>query len=86
MEPSTPLVDRALPRDAEKRNPNHHQVILALSTAFWDAWVRGDAAAQAWLDGDGPASVLEKNDRWQSKDRPAAPGESRRGPPMPPDL
>ncbi len=61
------FTDRALPGDTEKRNPNHHRVILALSTAFWDAWLREDAAARAWLDGDGPHSVLEKDDRWQKK-------------------
>ena len=61
------FTDRALPGDTEKRNPNHHRVILALSTAFWDAWLKNDVAAKAWLDGDGPRSVLEKNDRWQRK-------------------
>ena len=59
--------DRALPGDREKRNPNHHRAVLALSTAFWDATLREDAAARAWLDGPGPRSVLEKNDRWQHK-------------------
>jgi predicted dienelactone hydrolase len=59
--------DRALPGDTERRNPNHHRAILALSTAFWDAWLRQDKAARAWLDGDGPRSVLEKDDRWQRK-------------------
>jgi predicted dienelactone hydrolase len=59
--------DRALPGDREKRNPNHHRAILALSTAFWDAWLREDAEARAWLDGAGPPSVLERQDRWQRK-------------------
>ena len=59
--------DRALPGDRETRNPNHHRAILALSTAFWDAWLRDDAKARAWLDGKGPLSVLEENDRWQTK-------------------
>ena len=59
--------DRALPGDSEPRNPNHHRAVLALSTAFWDAYLRDDAAAKAWLDGDGPRSVLEKDDRWQMK-------------------
>jgi len=59
--------DRPLPGDTEKRNPNHHRVILALSTAFWDAYLQGDAAAKVWLDGNGPRSVLEKQDRWQTK-------------------
>lgn len=61
------FTDRALPGDAEPRNPNHHRAILAISTAFWDAYLRQDAAAQAWLDGDGPKSVLEPADRWQHK-------------------
>ena len=59
--------DRALPGDKEKRNPNHHRAILALGTAFWDAWLREDAEARAWLDGAGPSSVLEQQDRWQKK-------------------
>jgi predicted dienelactone hydrolase len=59
--------DRPLPGDTEKRNPNHHRVILALSTAFWDAYLRDDPAAKAWLDGTGPRSVLEKDDKWQTK-------------------
>ena len=49
------------------RNPNHHTVILALSTAFWDAFLLNNTAAQQWLDGDGPASILEANDRFQKK-------------------
>jgi len=61
------FTDRALPGDTQARNPNHHRVILALSTAFWDAYLREDAAARAWLDGAGPAAVLEPGDRWQSK-------------------
>ncbi|NQU44471.1 dienelactone hydrolase [bacterium] len=61
------FTDRALPGDKEERNPNHHRAILALSTAFWDAWLRHDTRARAWLDGDGPASVLGEQDRWQKK-------------------
>jgi predicted dienelactone hydrolase len=59
--------DRTLPGESGQRNPNHHRVILALSTAFWDAFVKGDAAAMAWLNGDGPRRVMEKEDRWQHK-------------------
>ncbi len=61
------FTDRALPGDSGPRNPNHHRAILALSTAFWDAYLKGDAAALAWLDGAGPRTVLEANDRWQTK-------------------
>ncbi|MBB6430501.1 alpha/beta hydrolase family protein [Algisphaera agarilytica] len=59
--------DRALPSDREPRNPNHYRVILALSTAFWDAYLRDDPAAKAWLRGDGAEGVLEPGDRWQHK-------------------
>jgi predicted dienelactone hydrolase len=59
--------DRPLPGDSEKRNPNHHRAILALSTAFWDAYLRGDKAAQAWLDGPSARAVLDPKDRWQRK-------------------
>ncbi len=61
------FTDRTLPRESGKRHLDYHRVILALSTAFWDAWLRGDMAAKTWLEGDGPTSVLEKNDRWQRK-------------------
>lgn len=56
-----------LPGEKEKRNPNHHRAILALSTAFWDSYLRGDDAAKAWLDGDGPRKILEPADKWQKK-------------------
>jgi predicted dienelactone hydrolase len=59
------FTDRALPGDREPRNPNHHRVILALSTAFWEAHLRGDADALAWLNGSGPRSVMEASDQWQ---------------------
>jgi enterochelin esterase-like enzyme len=61
------FTDRALPGESGRRNPNHHRAILALSTAFWDAYLKEDAAARAWLDGGGPRSVLEEQDRWQNK-------------------
>ena len=59
--------DRTRPGETLPRNPNHHRVILALSTAFWDACLREDAEAQAWLNGDGPQTVMEPNDTWRRK-------------------
>lgn len=59
--------DHALRGDAKDRNANHHRVVLSLSTAFWDAYLREDPAARAWLEGSGPSTVLEDNDRWQRK-------------------
>ncbi len=59
------FTDRALPGDKQRRNPNHHRAILALSTAFWDTHLRDDPAARQWLHGPGARSVLEEQDRWQ---------------------
>ena len=59
--------DRPLPGDHAARNPNHHRAILALSTAFWDAHLRGFEAAREWLDGTGARTLLETRDRWQTK-------------------
>ena len=61
------FTDRALPGDRAPRNPNHHRAILALSTAFWDAYLRQDDAARAWLDGPGPRSILQSRDVWRAK-------------------
>ena len=61
------FVETALPGDKLKRNPNHHRAILAITTAFWDAYLRGDADAKRWLDGDGPRGILEKADQWEKK-------------------
>lgn len=57
--------DAALPGEKLARKPSHHRSILALSTAFWDCHLRGDAAAREWLHGDGPRRVLDAEDRWQ---------------------
>jgi dienelactone hydrolase len=59
--------DRPRPGSGGSSNPNHHRAILALSTAFWDTYLRGDARAKEWLHGAGPKSVLEPRDRWQMK-------------------
>ncbi|MFM7181951.1 MAG: alpha/beta hydrolase family protein [Verrucomicrobiales bacterium] len=59
--------DRALPGEGLRRNPNHHKVILALSTAFWDAYLRGDAGAKTWLAGEAPRALMNAADVWQKK-------------------
>ena len=43
----------------------YHRAILALTTAFWDAMLKGDAAAKAWLNGEGAKSVLAPEDKWE---------------------
>ncbi len=57
--------DRALPGDARQRNPNHHRVILAFTTAFWDAYLKNSPVAKQWLTGEEAQKILENKDRWQ---------------------
>ena len=61
------FTERALPGETERRNPNHHRAMLAVTTAFWDAYLRDDKEARQWLDSDAVRSVLEKDDQWQTK-------------------
>ena len=61
------FTERPLPGDSQPRNPNHHRVILALSTAFWDAYLKNNPEAKAWLAGDAPRSVMESADQWTKK-------------------
>ena len=61
------FTERSLRGDRLPRNPNHHRVILGLSTAFWDAYLRDNRAAQRWLQQTGPRALLEEKDRWQCK-------------------
>jgi predicted dienelactone hydrolase len=67
--------DRALPGDRQRRNPNHHPAILAISTAFWDAHLQNNDRARVWLLGAGVRSVLEPQDDWQCD--PESYGRSR---------
>jgi len=59
--------DRVLPGSKRPRDPNHHRVVLALSTAFFDAFLKGDASARDWLESDAPRTVLAPDDAWQWK-------------------
>jgi hypothetical protein len=52
--------------DKLSRNPNHHRVIKALSTAFWDSYLLKKDAAKKWL-GTEARSVLEPDDQWMRK-------------------
>jgi predicted dienelactone hydrolase len=61
------FTDRELPGEAHKHNPNHHRAILAVTTAFWDAYLRSDPEAKKWLDGEEAHGVLEKDDTWRKK-------------------
>lgn len=61
------FTERALPRETASCNPNHHRAILAVTTAFWDAYLCDDTEARKWLDGETVRSVLEKDDQWRKK-------------------
>ncbi|MCP5534865.1 MAG: dienelactone hydrolase [Akkermansiaceae bacterium] len=54
-------------RGEGKHNPNHHRVIKAISTAFWDSALKGNSAASEWLNGKGPYTCLQNGDLWQCK-------------------
>lgn len=59
--------ERALPGERERRNPNHHRAILAISTAFWDAHLCNDESARQWLNSDNVRNVIDKEDQWDKK-------------------
>ena len=61
------FTDRDLNGTQNTRNPAHHPLIQALSTAFWDASLRGDLSSLKWLRGEGALSILEPGDTWQYK-------------------
>ncbi|MEM9017219.1 MAG: hypothetical protein AAGC68_09395, partial [Verrucomicrobiota bacterium] len=53
---------------AQARNPNHHPAIQALSVKFWDAYLKADNEAKAWLQSDVPKQeLLESEDTWEWK-------------------
>ena len=62
-----------------EKDERYHALILAGSTAFWDAYLNGDTAAKAWLaDGDfqaalGDAGTFEKKAAGTRRPQAAAP-------------
>lgn len=56
-------------RLGQRQIPHHHPTILKISTAFWDAYLKGDEKAKAWLQSDAPRTELLKDpkDRWEWK-------------------
>jgi predicted dienelactone hydrolase len=59
--------ERAVGRDQKGSQAQHHRSILAISTAFWEAYLKDDAAARRWLQSDSVKEVLASGDRWQKK-------------------
>lgn len=58
--------DRTM-RGKDHRNPNHHRAIKALSTAFWEAYLKASRPAHSWLDGKKPIELLADDDVWHRK-------------------
>jgi dienelactone hydrolase len=62
------FADRALPGERSNRNPNHHRAILAITTTFWDAYLKADPEAKTFLQSSEKIrNYLETDDRWQHK-------------------
>jgi predicted dienelactone hydrolase len=59
------FTDNELPREIPARNPNHHPSILRISTAYWDAYLRGEPAAKRWLQSTSIRATLDPGDRWR---------------------
>jgi predicted dienelactone hydrolase len=52
-----------------EKDPLFHDLILQGTTAFWDAYLKGDAAAKAWLAHGGYAAVLGEDGKLEEKVR-----------------
>ncbi|MGL4941990.1 MAG: alpha/beta hydrolase family protein [Thermoguttaceae bacterium] len=61
------FTESRLPGEQFKRNPQHHRTILAITTAFWDAYLKHDASAREWLQSDAVRGVIDRADIWQHK-------------------
>lgn len=56
-----------LRRTPSARDLEIQEGVKALSLAFWDAHLKGDAKAAAWLAGDGARGALSKADRYEAR-------------------
>jgi len=52
-------------KEKEEKPKRYHTPVLALTTAFWDANLRGDTAAKEWLNGEGAKAALDGKDKWE---------------------
>jgi len=56
------FTDNPVEGEPRRRNPNHFKLMLGVSTAFWDAKLKHQKAAEKWLDGYGSAALLQEKD------------------------
>ena len=61
---------RAVKNDTVKSS-RYHRAILGLTTAFWDAELKGKPEARKWLNGDAVRKVLVPADRWEKNGKTA---------------
>jgi len=59
------------------RDRRQHEVILASTTAFWDAWLKGAATAKTWLQAGGFEAALAKDGKLEKKSPVAADAKPR---------
>ncbi|MEQ8635006.1 alpha/beta hydrolase family protein [Gimesia maris] len=52
-----------------RRNPRYHEEILAVTTAFWDTYLRQNEQARVWLQGKPCQQQLDPKDEWQFQTR-----------------
>ncbi len=55
------------------KDPRFRRLIALASTAFWDAYLKGDQRARAWLIGGGLSRALGRDGRLKMKLRPRGP-------------
>jgi dienelactone hydrolase len=55
-----------------RQNPKHHPEILAVTTAFWDTYLRQNQDARKWLQGKACRQLLDPQDEWQFQTPTAA--------------
>ncbi len=60
-------------RGGKIKDTRYHRSILALTTAFWDAELKGKPEALKWLNDDGAKKVLLPEDRWEKNGKAAGP-------------
>ena len=63
---------RAVKGGASKET-RYHRAILGLTTAFWDAELKGKPEALKWLNDGGAKKVLLQEDRWEMNGKTAVP-------------
>ncbi len=56
-------------RPGKVQQPHHHPAIQRITTAFWDAYLKGDGKARAWLQSASPKEELPllPKDVWEWK-------------------